>query len=153
MTEIIFPFSFLNEFHAVVTFALNDSPLMSCNFPFTLPPGLRLAAILSLLKKIVGVFKKCDSSCHCHCHCHCTQKIPGILFIVKVDKIFAVYLNTSLKVVNVVSNSATILSISSSKLFLCLCIYDYENLESLHFYYYYQRKENLGNKNLHEIRG
>ena len=64
MTEIIFPFSFLNELHAVVNFALNDSPVMSCNFPFTLPPGLGLAAILSLFKKIVGVFKKWDSSCH-----------------------------------------------------------------------------------------
>ena len=82
---------------------------------------------------------------------NCTQKIPGILFIVKEDKIFAVYLNTSLKVVNVVSNSATILSISSSKLFLCFSIY--ENLEFLHFYYYYQMNGNLGNKNFHEIRG
>ena len=31
---------------------------------------------------------------------NCTQKIPGILFIGKVDEIFAVDLNTSLKVVN-----------------------------------------------------
>ena len=44
---------------------------------------------------------------------NCTQKIPGILFTVKVDESFAVYFNTSLKVVNVVSNGATILSISS----------------------------------------
>ena len=75
MTEIIFPFSFLNEFHAVVNFALNDSPLMSCNFPFTLPPGL-------------GQLMPCYN---------CTQKIPGILFIVKVDESFAVYFNTAYK--------------------------------------------------------
>ena len=83
---------------------------------------------------------------------NCTQKSPGILFIVKVDESFAGYFNTSLKVVNVVSNSATILSISSLKLLLCFSIYNYESLEFLHFYYYcYQRKENLG-KNLDEIR-